>query len=157
MKRLQLSFTLLFIYSLSFGQYSGKIIKVYDGETFWVQLENGDIDSVKLWGIDAPELKQQYGVACKEHLVKQIHREVQLEYKSRDRNNYMQAIVTYTLKSGEEVNLNKALVEQGYAWKNKYTNDNNLEKLQKKAEKNSAGLWRKSNPTPPWEWRKANE
>ena len=57
MKRLQLSFTLLFIYSLSFGQYSGKIIKVYDGETFWVQLENGDIDSVKLWGIDAPELK----------------------------------------------------------------------------------------------------
>ena len=94
MNRLPLIIVLLFTFSLSFGQYSGKIIKVYDGETFWVKLENGDIDSVKMWGIDAPELEQQYGKASKEHLTKQMHREVQLKYKSRDRNNYMQAIVT---------------------------------------------------------------
>ena len=141
---------LIFMCNLSFAQYSGKIIKVYDGETIWVKLENGDIDSVKLWGIDAPELDQKYGIASKEHLIKQIHREVKLEYKSRDRQKYMQAIVNYTLKSGEEVNLNNSLVEHGYAWKNKYSNDKHLEKLQKKAEKNNAGLWKESTPTPPW-------
>lgn len=157
MRKLQLFLLLLFIGSITFGQYSGKIIKVYDGETLWVELENGDIDSVKLWGIDAPELNQKFGFASKEHLATQIHRKVQLKYKNRDRQNYMQAIVSYTTKNGEEVNLNNTMVEEGYAWKNKYTDEKELEKLQRKAEKNKVGLWKTANPIAPWDWRESHK
>lgn len=148
----------LLLFSLSaFSQYKGKITKVFDGETFWVQMENGDIDSVKLWGIDSPELNQQYGKAALKNLETHIHREISMEYKTRDKDNFMLAIVSYKLKSGEEVNLNHLLIEQGYAWKNKFTDDKKLEKLQKQAEKNKVGLWRNDNPTPPWVWRKQHK
>lgn len=139
------------------AQSRGKIIKVYDGETFWIQFDNGEVDSVRLWGIDAPELKQKFGVAARENLESHIHRVVDLTYKNRDKNSYMLAIVTYRTKKGDEVNLNRALVEEGYAWKNKYTDDKKLDKLQKQAEKNKAGLWRNQSPIPPWEWRKNNK
>jgi len=139
------------------GQYKGKIKKVYDGETFWIELDNGNIDSVRLWGIDCPELGQQYGKAAQKYLESHIHREVNLEYKSRDKNKFMMAIVTYSLKNGDEVNLNNLLIEKGYAWKNKYSDDKKLEKLQEQARKKKLGLWRNSNPVPPWEWRKANK
>lgn len=138
----------------SFSQYKGKITKVYDGNTFWVKMENGDIDSVKFWGVDCPELKQQYGVAAREHLENQIHRLIDIEYKGRDKNNYILGIITYKNKKGDEINLNEELIAKGYAWKNKYTDDKNYEKLEKKARKSKVGLWRNSNPTPPWEYRK---
>lgn len=153
-------FISLIILSLSIltaqGQYEGKIAKVYDGETFIIHLKNGKTDSVKLWGVDSPELGQQFGVAAQKNLEKYIHQEVKLEYKTRDKNNYMLAIVKYTNKNNEIVNLNKVLVENGYAWKNKFTDDKKLEKLQKQAQKNRKGLWTNSDPTPPWVWRKAN-
>lgn len=150
-------FILLFSSITSFAQYKGKITKVYDGETFWVKMENGDIDSVKLWGIDSPELKQQYGKAALKNLESHIHREISMEYKTRDKNNFMLAIVSYKTKNNEEIILNHMLIEQGYAWKNKFTDDKKLEKLQKQAEKNNAGLWRNADPTPPWEWRKQHK
>ncbi len=141
----------------SFGQYKGKITKVYDGNTFWVKLENGDVDSVKFWGIDCPELKQQYGVAAREHLEDQIHREVDIEYKGRDKDNYILGIVKYKNKKGEEIILNEEHLENGYAWKNKYTDDKRYEKLEKQARKSRIGLWRNDDPTPPWEFRKKNK
>lgn len=138
----------------SFSQYTGKITKIHDGNTFWVKLSDGEIDSVKFYGIDCPELDQQYGVASKEHLESQLHREIEMKYKGRDRNNYMLAIVTYTTKKDEKVNLNEELLSKGYAWKNKYTDDKKYEKLEKQARKDKVGLWRNSNPVPPWEYRK---
>lgn len=157
MKRSILLFVILLSPALSYSQYKGEITKIIDGESFYITMENGDTDSVRLWGIDSPELKQQYGKAALKNLESHIHREISLEYKTRDKNNFMMAIVTYKRKSGEEINLNHSLVEQGYAWKNKFTSDKKLEKLQKQAEKNRVGLWRNDDPTPPWEWRKNNK
>lgn len=136
------------------AQYNGKITGVEDGETVIVSLNDGKEDKVKLYGLDAPELDQQFGVAAKSFMENYIHQEVELEYKTRDKDNYMIAIVYYMSKSGEKINLNEVVVEKGYAWKNKYTDDKQLEKLEKQARKDKAGLWRNANPTPPWEWRK---
>ncbi len=152
-----LSFVLTILGTSAFCQYQGKITKVYDGETFWVKLNGGDVDSVKLWGIDSPELKQEFGNAALKNLKSLIYKEVNLEYKTRDKDNYMLAIVTYKTRAGEDVNLNYHLVEKGYAWKSKFSKDKKLEKLQKQAEKNKAGLWKSTNPIPPWEWKKHNK
>ncbi len=157
MKPLTLLLAVFLISLTAHGQYTGKITSVYDGETLWVQMQNGDIDSIKLWGIDAPELDQEYGVAAKEHLAKQIHREVAIKYKNRDRENYMIAILSYKDGSGEDIIINNALVEEGYAWKSKHCDDKDLEKLQKKAQKDKKGLWKNSDPKAPWDWREQNK
>ncbi len=157
MKLLTLLLTIFITVLTAKAQYVGKITSVYDGETVFVELHNGDIDSIKLWGIDAPELDQEYGVAAKRRLAKYIHQDVSIKYKTRDRQNYMVAIISYKNGSDEEVILNNALVEEGYAWKNKYCDDKDLEKLQKKAEKDKKGLWKNNNPIAPWDWRENNQ
>ena len=139
------------------AQYKGKIVKVYDGNTFWVELADGKTDSVKLYGIDCPELEQQYGVAAKKKLEGHLHREVDLEYKGRDTKNYLMAIVKYDTKKEKDVILNEEMIREGYAWKNKYTDDKGYEKLEKEARKNKAGLWRNADPVAPWEFRKNNK
>ena len=154
MKKIGIILALISLTIGVFGQYKGKITKIYDGNTFWAELSNGITDSIKFYGIDCPELDQQYGVAAKEHLESQLNRDIELEYKGRDRNNYMMAIVTYTTKNGDKVNMNEELLENGYAWKNKYTDNKKFEKLEKEARKKKAGLWRNEDAVPPWEYRK---
>jgi len=154
MKKIFISILYLTCFTLLNGQYNGKIIKVYDGETFWVELDNGDIDSVRLYGIDSPELEQQYGIAAKSHLVGHLHREVELEYKTRDKNNFMMAYVFYDTKNEKHINLNHEMLEKGYAWKARFNKDKDLEKLEKKARQKRVGLWKNSKPVEPWVWRK---
>lgn len=143
--------------STAFSQYRGKITKVEDGETLWITLDNGDEEKVRLYGIDSPELDQEFGVAAKKNLENYLHHVVDLEYKSRDSENYMLAIVTYKTKEDEIFNLNQELVKAGFAWRNKYSDDKDLAKLEKQAKKNNMGLWRNSEPIPPWEWRKHHQ
>jgi micrococcal nuclease len=47
------------------------------------------------------------------------------------------------------------LVRGGYAWVyRKYSQDEELLKLEAQAKEKGLGLWADPNPIPPWEWRK---
>ncbi len=51
--------------------------------------------------------------------------------------------------------INAAMVEAGYAWHyKKYSDDEQLAELEDQAKQTQVGLWRDTNPLPPWEWRK---
>ena len=153
------SIMLAFFCLTGFGQKIGKITKVIDGNTFEVEMKTGEKkhETVVLYGIDAPELQQQYGKASQGHLKKMLYAEVEIEYKNRDPKQNMVAMVYHTDKKGNKTCLNYDLVEQGYAWKFQHVNDKKLEQLEKKARKNRAGLWKNANPIPPWEYRKNNK
>ena len=60
--------TLLFINTSFADQYSAKVIKVIDGDTIWVKSSNKHI-KIRLSYIDAPELKQVYGIRSRDFLV----------------------------------------------------------------------------------------
>ena len=47
---------------------SGKVIKIYDGDTITIMAK--EKIKVRLFGIDAPELKQEFGKESREHLEK---------------------------------------------------------------------------------------
>lgn len=54
--------------------------------------------------------------------------------------------------------LNQELVRQGYAWwYRKYSKDERLAKLESEARAAKRGLRSAPNPTPPWDWRKAQK
>ena len=46
-----------------------KIIKIYDGDTITALTSQKEKIKIRLYGIDAPELKQPFGKASKRHLI----------------------------------------------------------------------------------------
>lgn len=44
------------------------VLKCYDGDTCTILTDNKEKFNLRLWGIDAPELKQNYGKEAKEFL-----------------------------------------------------------------------------------------
>ena len=64
----------IFIFSLSIMAVaiSGKVIRVSDGDTLLLQSGSQRI-KVRMYGIDAPELKQSYGEDSKSYLESNIH------------------------------------------------------------------------------------
>ena len=126
----------------------GKVVSIHDGDTITI-LQGKQQIKVRLFGIDAPELKQPYGKKSKQFLANLIAREVvEVEPKGKDRYKRTLGIIRY-----KDQDINAQMVLNGYAWAYvKYSRIYvNQEKL---ARENKRGLWQSSDPTPPWEWRK---
>ncbi|WP_314989084.1 thermonuclease family protein [uncultured Campylobacter sp.] len=127
---------------------SVKVIKVSDGDTITV-LQGKQQIKVRLFGIDAPEIKQPYGKKSKQFLANLIAGEV-VEVDENGKDRYKRTIGTIYLNGAD---INAQMVENGYAWayrkfSKKYTAQESKAKSQK------LGLWRDKEPIPPWEWRK---
>ncbi|WP_295147997.1 thermonuclease family protein [uncultured Campylobacter sp.] len=128
--------------------FNGKVISIHDGDTITVLQDRQQI-KVRLFGIDAPELKQPYGKKSRQFLANLIAgKVVEVEEKGKDR--YRRTIGTIYL-NGKDINAQ--MVENGYAWayrkfSKKYAPQESEAKYQK------LGLWRDEEPVPPWEFRK---
>lgn len=140
--RLLLVFAPLLLFALS-----GKVVSVHDGDTITILTEKEQI-KIRLFGIDAPELKQAYGKKSKQFLSNLIAGQI-VEVEKNGNDRYGRTIGTVSL-NGEDINAQ--MVENGYAWayrrfSKKYAPQESAAKFEKR------GLWC-DNPTPPWEWRK---
>ena len=126
----------------------GKVVSIHDGDTI-TMLQNKTQIKVRLFGIDAPELKQPYGKKSKQFLANLIAREVvEVDENGKDRYKRTLGIIYY---KGQDINAQMVL--NGYAWA--YVKYSRIYVDQEKtARENKRGLWQSSNPTPPWEWRK---
>ena len=142
-----LFFAILAIASPLFA-LSGKVVSIHDGDTITV-LQNKQQIKVRLFGIDAPELKQPYGKKSKQFLANLIAgKVVEVEPKGKDRYKRTLGIVHY-----KDQDINAQMVLNGYAWA--YVKYSKIYVDQEKtARENKRGLWQSSDPTPPWEWRK---
>lgn len=140
-----------------------KVTRVVDGDTFHcipisfvsqAKVHKDGTVSVRLRGVDAPEKTQPFGKDAQESLKELIGGEtVLLDIKDIDRYG---RIVAYVFVRG--VNINLEQVKQGMAWA--YTEyldrpyASEFYEAEKQARKEKKGLWKQSNPIPPWEWRK---
>lgn len=126
----------------------GKVVSIHDGDTITI-LQGKQQIKVRLFGIDAPELKQPYGKKSKQFLANLIAREVvEVEPKGKDRYKRTLGIIRY-----KDQDINAQMVLNGYAWV--YVKYSKIYVDQETtAREKKLGLWQSSNPTPPWEWRK---
>lgn len=140
--------TLILLLPLSLFAFSGKVIKISDGDTITI-LQDKEQTKVRLYGIDAPEKKQDYGQRSKQFLASLIAGQVvEVEPKGKDRYKRTLGIIYY---KGQDINAQMVL--NGYAWA--YVKYSRIYVDQEKlARENKRGLWQSSNPTPPWVWRK---
>ena len=113
-------------------------VEIIDGDTF--RLANGD--TVRLIGIDAPELSQPGGVLSREYLAHLIcGKRVTLERRSEDRDKYHRLLRFVYIN---DLCINEEMIRQGYA-EARYLPENPIRdyylQLEIQAEAARAGLW----------------
>lgn len=141
----------------------GVVTVVKDGDTVIFKTPKGDVD-VRLYGIDAPETKknkkklgQPYGEEAKAFLSQMVLNEkVVLEVTGSGNYGRVGGILHH---NGDDVNA--TLIRSGLAWAYKeYLKGPHASEylgLEEVARKEKLGLWKQSNPQPPWEYRKLNK
>lgn len=140
---------------------NGLVRTVYDGDTLLLLTRNQSRLKVRLYGIDAPETKkpdkpgQSFGSNAKRTLMYKIMgRQVQADVMDTDQYQRAVAVIRY-----EGRDINREMVAEGMAWayrnylKGAYASE--YIDAEERARSRRLGLWRESNPQPPWEFRHA--
>ncbi len=141
----------------------GKVMQVKDGDTVTVgPIEGGQLFICRLYGIDAPETArrgragQPYGDDATKKLKRLVlGQSVNVQLKGRKTHGREVCIIR---KNGTDIN--REMIRSGYAWayrkflERPYASE--YISAEDDARANRRGLWQQNNPTPPWEWRRAN-
>lgn len=134
----------------------GVVSEIRDGKTL-VVTSNKQKVTVILKGVDAPELKQEFGDVAQQHLATLIlNKIVEVEF-SELRDGNLIGKVTY-----KNADIGLQVIRDGVAWY-AVKNDHNLSEVDRSmyleaeqaARNERRGLWQDGTPMPPWEWRRA--
>jgi endonuclease YncB( thermonuclease family) len=149
---------LLFVASFTSAELlTGTVTSVHDGDTITLQAE-ADTKKIRLAGIDAPEIKQPYGIESRDALRQAIlNQSVTVDTNKTDK--YGRSVGKIML-NGEDINLKQ--VRRGLAWvytdyiKELSADDREIYKAAEKAANDDhIGLWRDEQPMAPWKYRKS--
>ena len=145
---------LLLLFAASAQAEQGMVIDVIDGDTIKVISPKG-LTTIRLYGIDAPEKKQAFGLAAKDFVETMIEGEtVDITVTGEGGFGRTSAVVMFGTQC-----LQEQLILSGYAWvywqycKRPYCSA--WSRLQGISAGNRVGLWSVPMPIQPWEWRKA--
>src|SRR5688500_5235786 len=136
---------------------AGKVTEVIDGDTIMVADDQQKTYIIRLAGIDAPEINQDYGKKARQFLSELVlEKNVTASTSKMDRNGeYVGKVLVY----GQDVGLE--MVIAGFAWHYKqYVNEQSdrdrqlFEAAEFHARKSRFNLWNASKPLAPWEFRK---
>lgn len=134
----------------------GQVIKVHDGDTVTVLDRNNKKFSIRLQGIDAPELKQDYGSDSQQSLERMVlGKQVSIFWTKVDK--YRRTVGTIKI-DGRDINIEQ--VKAGLAWHfKKYEDEQEPQDrltyaaAEQHARATKLGLWQDLAPTVPGDWR----
>jgi endonuclease YncB( thermonuclease family) len=129
---------------------SGKVVAVIDGNTLEVFTAENETYKILLYGIDSPELGQEFGERAKMFLEKLVlNKSVNAEIQGKDRWGNRLAVVLIDGKDPRE-----ELLQEGLAWTAERNPIETFESIKEKAKQKGKGLWKDQEPTPPWIYRR---
>lgn len=135
---------------------TGRVISIADGDTLTVLDASNAQHKVRLAGIDAPERKQPFGNASRQHLAQLAFDKVVLVVHNK-KDRYGRHVGKVAV---DGVDANLAQIKAGLAWHYKA-----YEREQSPADRTAyaaaelvarsarRGLWSEASAVPPWEWR----
>ena len=137
----------------------GKIVGITDGDTATLLTSDNVQYKIRLASIDAPEKKQDYGMASKAALSDCAYGKLAvIDGSKKDRYG---RLVGKVIVGGTDCNLRQ--IQLGLAWHyKKYQNEQELEDRSRYsheeylAHSTLRGLWVSKEPIPPWDYRKLN-
>ena len=128
-----------------------RVVKVVDGDTFWIDDGSERGKKIRLIGVDAPETRRTgrkeigfYGEESKKYLTRLIlDKEVRLEYDADPKDRYGRTLAYVYLRDGTFVNAE--LVKRGYAMvmtvPPNVKHAEEFVELQREAREKQKGLW----------------
>lgn len=152
----------------SAASFPAKVVVVVDGDTVVVRDERPGRHEVRLAGIDAPEIRQPYGLRARSHLAELLYgRHVAVAWYKRDRYNRLLGSVIVTRSEPcarppcpAAVDAGHAQISAGLAWHDKEHLDEQpgeqrmrYARAEQDARSRRAGLWAERAPVPPWRYR----
>jgi endonuclease YncB( thermonuclease family) len=138
-----------------------RVVRIIDGDTVEVRKFFRKV-RIRLDSIDCPEDGQPWGETARAGLIKLIGgRSVRLEEYGRDPYGRTLATLYVRSKEGSDwLNVNERMVVLGHAWvmRRFYSHlprerQIALNRIEAWAKSRKVGLWKTSNPIPPWKWR----
>lgn len=126
------------------------VLGVLEGDVFTCLTKEQNIFKVRIHEIDAPELNQPYGMESRKHLQTLIGDADVTLHNAKVNGRFLLADV---MKG--DVNISYKMVEDGYAWvdRSDVVHLNELDDLERMAQRKNIGLWKGSYPIYPPLWR----
>ena len=133
---------------------TGRVVRVADGDTVSVLDGSNRQHKIRLFGIDTPEWDQPHGKQARRALASLVDgRRVGVIRVETD--SYGRTVGVLYL---DETNVNLDMIRSGNAWWYRYyaPSERQFEQAERLAREQRKGLWAKSDPVPPWDWRRGN-
>ena len=135
----------------------GKVIEVNSGDVITIFNLNRPV-RVKLLGVDAPEINQEFGDVAKKHLSDLVFdKAVLVHYSGISSDSSLTGRVLLN-----NADIGAQMIRDGAAWVDPNTSDrlgamdrDVYQQSEQAARSERRGLWQKGNPTAPWEFVKA--
>lgn len=156
-------FAFLFLFTLSIASsiaqrqpipapFSGRVVRILDGDTYEVLASGNTLVRVRLMGIDAPEKNQAFGQRSKQTLGMLCGGQT-VSVKPTGVDRYGR-VLAYTFNR-QGMNINAEMIRRGMAWHyTQYSKDPQLADAERFAQRNLIGIWSEPNPVAPWDFRK---
>jgi endonuclease YncB( thermonuclease family) len=126
------------------------VVRVHDGDSLTLVGADGLEISVRLRGIDAPELGQPYGYEAKQAL-QSLLKSGTVGLSEPEKGKYGRYVADVYLG---DTWVNQAMVAEGHAWCDQVNSFNRtLYSAEQQAKSEGRGLWASPTPDPPWIWR----
>ncbi len=128
-----------------------RVVGVSDGDTLTALSTGRERIKCRLYGIDAPEKKQAYGQASKASLAAlSFGRSAVIDILGRDR--YGRSLCKVQVNG---LDVNREQIARGMAWMyRQYARDADYSDAEMGAQAHRLGVWRDSDPVPPWDFRR---
>jgi len=142
-------YVLIMVFSIPFPNlvlaWSGKVVGISDGDTITVLLDRQQV-KVRLYGIDTPEKKQDFGTKAKWFLSGLVFKKT-VEIESIDTDRYGRTVGIVYL-GGK--NINEEIVRSGFAWVYQRYCTRSIcgawKRLEASARAGKVGLWAQGQP-----------
>lgn len=136
---------------------------IYDGDTFRVRCENRE-EKIRLCGIDAPEIKQLFGIASRDYLrflIAKASNKVIVIEMGRDKYNRTVAEVLFDTPEGEQ-SVQEEMLRAGMAYHYKQFSGNChnsevFDTAEQIGQAQKRGVWKlQGGGQRPWDYRQSN-
>lgn len=137
------------------ADFTGKVVRIADGDTITVLDQYKVQHRVRLTGIDAPERKQAFGSRSRKSLGKLVFSKT-VTVKTNKRDRYGRVLGKVLING---IDVNKEQIRRGMAWHGYLRDQIAADRIayadtERNARQEQRGLWVNPNPLSPWEWRK---
>ena len=147
----------LLVAQLSFAaELTGLVVGVSDGDTITVLVDKTPY-KIRLAGIDAPESRQAFGQASKQHLSALVYKKpvtVLWDKKDRYGRTLGKVMVDGTDACLEQIKAGLAWHYKRYASEQPAQDRADYAAAEDRTKGERIGLWSDAQPTAPWDWRK---